>query len=573
MRGLSLASICILLVGLPAFGQPPTFTIPKTNAEWSEQSRLWLSDIHMLTGHFKSASGLPRLICKTSSETRDGVLIERREYSYDPPKPRLDRAIRAIFIRKSDAKTPLPLVILELDGKDAPLAPGLDGLLPGIEVAKRGMAALWIEHNEDRSEPVRQEWMRHLTESSTVLNAVLLQKEVDVKRVAIFGHGGGATRAAWLMGSNSAINNAVFVGGMRRLADITSPRVLNSQEGLMSGMRGTDSQPGRGINAPVGAAKGSREAVGGGMGMIDPMSRGNSLDTDVFLALCGGRRVEWAVGDRDPLSPEPSIKALSAVGNAMKKLLPEGYFHVTMLARQDRHYDRLRWMAALEIFDKAFFEQFSTPLGHAPEPEPEITSDFVDLAAHSLAGWVPEMSQRPGSWILKDGVIICNPGPEEYGWLRAPIEVTDFILSVEWRVPKKGNSGIFLRAKPVPWFFPPSKENKWTVGTFGLDWPSRTGLELQAQDDRGESNKYTSGSLYRHAGTSENTTKPVCEWNRFTVRARGPRIEVWSNGTQVLDANLNDCGLTLANPPLKGYIGLQNHGGPGDYRRVLLKRL
>ncbi len=149
----------------------------------------------------------------------------------------------------------------------------------------------------------------------------------------------------------------------------------------------------------------------------------------------------------------------------------------------------------------------------------------------------------------------------------------DFILKVEWRVPDKGNGGIFLRAKPVTWTLPPSDLSKPRLQALGLEWPSRTGLELQAQADPGDANRYSSGSLYRHAAPAANPTFPPGQWNRYTVRARGPRIEVWSNGQQVLDTSLGRYPETLPNPPLRGYIGLQNHGSPAEYRNVKLLRI
>ena len=57
------------------------------------------------------------------------------------------------------------------------------------------------------------------------------------------------------------------------------------------------------------------------------------------------------------------------------------------------------------------------------------------------------------------------------------------------------------------------------------------------------------------------------------MRARGPRVEVWSNGRQILDTSLDRYPETLPVPPLRGYIGLQNHGSPTDYRTIKLLRL
>ena len=55
------------------------------------------------------------------------------------------------------------------------------------------------------------------------------------------------------------------------------------------------------------------------------------------------------------------------------------------------------------------------------------------------------------------------------------------------------------------------------------------------------------------------------EWNKYRVLAKGPRIQVWLNGTQVSD--LKDEKMFASHP--KGFIGLQVHGigkkqGPFD---------
>ena len=80
--------------------------------------------------------------------------------------------------------------------------------------------------------------------------------------------------------------------------------------------------------------------------------------------------------------------------------------------------------------------------------------------------------------------------------------------------------------------------------------------ELQAADDQGQASTYSSSSLYRHAAPAANPSRPAGEWNRSTVRCRALRVEVWSNGGQVMDTRLNGYP-TLRQPPLRGYIGLR----------------
>ena len=65
----------------------------------------------------------------------------------------------------------------------------------------------------------------------------------------------------------------------------------------------------------------------------------------------------------------------------------------------------------------------------------------------TLAGW-----KTTGNWIVeKDGVISLHPRPGERGWQRYDAYLTtarkykDFILDLEFKIKKKGNSGVFLR--------------------------------------------------------------------------------------------------------------------------------
>jgi hypothetical protein len=529
--GLTLSMI--LGLGLTALGEGPSRFVPsRFKAEWMGRRPELIRSI-------EEAMGLPspegkRATVSHDVKTHDGFLIDRIMVTGGSGQP-----VNAGFVRRSDARGRLPSVVLLMDGKDAAFRPGLDGQAPAFEIAKRGMGVYWIETETTPDLWTSADrWPTIVSNDQSGLRDLLGRTDVDPDKIGVVGIGLGGLRAAWLMGLSDRVGFGVAIGGMTRFADLI-------------------------------AARGKAYAPPSWMTRIV-----DGMDTETIVALCAGRVLEWTVGDADPSSPSSGVGIVESVGETMERVVSRDHtFHVTHLGRQGDRYGRLQWMGTMEILDKAFFAQGPTPLGHAPEPEPVVTPDFVDLAAHGLAGWVSEMSERPGTWTWRDGVIACKPGRDEYGWLRAPIEVGDFVLTAEWKVPERGNSGIFLRARPVPWSFPPSPANKRIVSALGLDWPSRTGLELQAQDDHGRADKYTSGSLYRHAGTAENPTHPAGEWNKFTVRCRGMRVEVWSNGKQILDTMIDECPLTLPNPPARGYIGLQNHGSPGEFRKIKLRRL
>lgn len=520
---------------------PKPFAVPKAKSEWEMGRSALLREIEAIFP--KGGLHAPKTWDAVSPETEpaDGINIRPVEASAQNCP-----AVRGVFAWQAggpSVKRPGLIVLASRADLSTLLGPpssaGPDPRPVLIELARRGLFVLWVEPEAKAADGRRAGLARADRLALALLTA---RVEADNTRVGVLGIGLGATRAAWLLALEPSIKTAVLLGGMTRVVDRA------------------------GTPAPDGVAR---------------LADGKDLDAIVALCAGPGRTLEWTVGDRDPTGAEAAVAPVEAAGKAMDKLVGDGHsFHITRLGRHDGNYGRLQWLAATEIFDKAFFPQGPTPLGHPPEPEPPVTPEFVDLAAHGLAGWSVEMSQRPTTWTWRDGVIACKPGPDEYGWLRAPIEVGDFILSVEWKVPPGGNSGIFLRGRPVPWTFPPSGTYKRVVSSLGLDWPSRTGLELQAQDDSayyggriGAADKFSSGSLYRHAAPSENPTRPPGQWNTYTVRARGPRVEVWSNGKQVLDTEIDRHPLTLAIPPLRGYIGLQNHGAPAEFRNVKLLQL
>lgn len=528
--------VVLLLAGRAEADGPSRFVVPKTKEEWAARRPRLVESLRETV-----LKNLPPV--QPGGEYRAGLgsggqdFVSERFWFQTGD----GRNVRGRFLRRTGPGFGghRPAVILLADNDEAS-RPVLDGADPAMALAARGMAVLWIEVepiSDPWSDPRR--WPQILRDDTDSYGLLLshFASAIDPDKIAVLGVGLGGTRAVWLAALHDRIGACIAIGGMTRLADWTK------------------AHPGHPI--PPWMAK-----------VMDGM------DLEALVALCGGRPFAATAGDRDPSCPVACVQIAEETGKALDDLTGRRHrFSITRLGRQDEHYNRLPWMGAMEVLDKAFSPQGPTPLGHDPEPEPEVTSEFVDLAANGIAGWAVEMSQRPTTWTWKDGVISCRNGPNEYGWLRAPVEVGDFVLSMEWKVQRGGNTGIFLRAKPVPWTLPPSTLNKRVVSTRGLDWPSRTGLELQAQDDPGIANKYSSGSLYRHAGVAVNPTNPPGQWNRYTVRARGPRVEVWSNGQQVLDARIDECPLTLAEPPMRGYIGLQNHGAPAEFRNVKLRRL
>ncbi len=177
------------------------------------------------------------------------------------------------------------------------------------------------------------------------------------------------------------------------------------------------------------------------------------------------------------------------------------------------------------------------------------------LGGKDLEGWTTK-----GNWFVKEGVLHIQPRPGEKGWKRFDAYLWsekpygDFILDLEFKIPKGGNSGVFVRVKDR------------------AD-PVDTGIEVQINDVYGKKKvgPHDCGGVIGTVGPSKNMAKPAGQWNRMIVTCRGPRLTVNLNGEQVVDVNLSET--SRKDRPMKGYIGLQDHGLPLAFRNIRIKTL
>lgn len=567
--GLWLVATLIGLAPLAlSFSSPPAVAgalkVPADRAGWESLRKEIGGEFQKMLGDLPARPTAPKAE-RVSREEGEGYVLER--FVLDNGA---GAKIPGLLIFPSGAKPEggWPAIVYLHDygsiGKEELLRTGPDGTPPGLALARRGFAVLGIDayfSGERRGQgpggasergPGAEElslyksfladgkslWGMIVRDDLVSLDYLLTRPEINRAHVGAHGKGMGATRACWLLALDERVACGALIAGPPRFADLIAARR-------------TDEQP-IAVWVPGLTAR---------------------YDTEALVALCAPRPLCVMMGDADPTAPVSGIDLIEATAKKVYALYGNrGDYQHTLFGGLGHEYTLLEWDTMLEFLDKHFLPQGPTPLPHSPEPEPKADDKWTNPAENGIAGWVAEMSQRPGTWTWRDGTIVCHPADNEYGWLRAPVEFDDFVLSLEWKAPKGGNTGVFLRARPVTWTIPPSKLGKRLVSTRGLDWPSRTGLELQATDDAGHADKYSSGSLYRHAAPASNPTHPAGEWNRYTVRLRGPRVEVWSNGEQVMDTKL-DRHVTLRHPPLRGYFGLQNHGVGAEFRNIRYMKL
>ena len=173
-----------------------------------------------------------------------------------------------------------------------------------------------------------------------------------------------------------------------------------------------------------------------------------------------------------------------------------------------------------------------------------------------LTGW-----KTTGNWkVQKDNVIALEPRPGERGWTRYDAYLTtdrkykDFIIDLEFKFKKGGNSGVFLRVGD------PKSQVK-------------SGFEVQILDTHGKKKfgAHDCGGVIGTSGPSKMMVKPAGEWNRYIISVIGSQLKVTLNGEQIQDFDMSKTG--LKNRPLSGYIGFQDEGKYLWYRNVRIKEL
>ena len=193
---------------------------------------------------------------------------------------------------------------------------------------------------------------------------------------------------------------------------------------------------------------------------------------------------------------------------------------------------------------------------------------FISLFnGKDLSGW-----QTTGNWLpQKDGSLLIKPKPDQKGWQRyADYLITeekfgDFILELEYKYPPKGNSGVFFRIG--------DPKN-----------PVKTGIECQILDSTGKPDEKMShhdhGGIIRTLGPRANLSKKPGEWNHMVISCQGHHLRVALNGIEIInhwmDSISEDKKLTgVGDRPLKGHIGLQDHGTPNNiyFRNLRIKTL
>jgi hypothetical protein len=168
-----------------------------------------------------------------------------------------------------------------------------------------------------------------------------------------------------------------------------------------------------------------------------------------------------------------------------------------------------------------------------------------------LSGW-KTMGKDPSAWKVEDGILrneaVQEPGKHKsYANIRTEREFEDFNLTLDFRVPADGNSGVYLR---------------------GI-------YEIQVANSFGKKNDpHNCGALYSRIMPSENVSKPPGEWQTFDITLVDRHLTVIHNGKKTIDNQpvLGCTGGALWSDEFRpGPIYLQGDHTSVDYRNMVLR--
>ena len=191
-----------------------------------------------------------------------------------------------------------------------------------------------------------------------------------------------------------------------------------------------------------------------------------------------------------------------------------------------------------------------------------------------LTGWhadVPGKDKNPdtaASFIVRDGKLVSMGEPR--GHLITDATYADYRLDVEYRFAgKPGNCGVLVHAstpRVLYKMFPKSLEVQMQHKDAGDFWCIEEDITVPNMEERrGPKEKWgvSAGKERRIKNLTDDSEKPLGEWNSMRIECLKDKVRVWVNGVLVNDGY--NCTAT------KGQIALQAEGSEVEFRKLELK--
>jgi hypothetical protein len=182
-----------------------------------------------------------------------------------------------------------------------------------------------------------------------------------------------------------------------------------------------------------------------------------------------------------------------------------------------------------------------------------------------LTGWHQDVPSNDGketpvpAFVVRDGVLVSLGEPR--GHLISDVQYENYKLTVEYRFTKvAGNSGVLVHAS-IPRF-----RNNMLPRCLEVQLMSGNGGDFYMLGEtikkRGATEPVTG---IRIPNMTDNSEKPVGEWNTMVIECKGNEVKVWMNGDFVNDGV--ECSA------VRGQIALQSEGAEVEFRKLQMERV
>ncbi len=166
-----------------------------------------------------------------------------------------------------------------------------------------------------------------------------------------------------------------------------------------------------------------------------------------------------------------------------------------------------------------------------------------------LTGWTIYGTEK---WYVEDGLLVAESGPDgEYGYLGTDGKFKDFVLTLEFKQEKDGNSGLFFHSS--------------IEGTKIAGWQAE--IAPPNHDTGGIYESYGRGWLIKPDPEKDKALK-YGEWNKMKLEVKGDQVTTWLNGQEMITLEDEKIG------SVDGQIALQIHSGGGlklYFKNIVIK--
>lgn len=190
-----------------------------------------------------------------------------------------------------------------------------------------------------------------------------------------------------------------------------------------------------------------------------------------------------------------------------------------------------------------------------------------------LSGWHVDVPAADSNARLRNPFVVRNGRlvslGEPRGHLITDSSYRNYRLELEYRFPgAPGNAGVLVHAstpRALYGMFPKSIEVQMEHGNAGDFWCIVEDISVPDMERRRGAQRtwgITEGKARRITNLTDNSEKPLGEWNTMAIEAVGRSIKVWVNGDLVnagTDATADH-----------GQIALQAEGSEVEFRKLVL---